>query len=61
MKQETAIILSIGIIDITLTSYAYVKKKPYITSAIMGSLGAFGLINALITNQEVSQMRARLG
>lgn len=60
MKRETAITMSIGVIIATLTAYAYIKKKPYIASAIMGGVGALGLINALLTKEEVDEIRARL-
>ncbi len=61
MKPETAILLSIGVLAGTVIAYAYSKEKPYISTMIMGSLGAFGLIYTLIKREEVSEIRTQLG
>jgi len=44
MEYKTVVILSIGIITATLTAFAFEKKKPYVASAILGCVSAFGLI-----------------
>ncbi len=61
MEMKTAIPLSIGVIAITFTAFALAKKRPYISSAIFGSLGAFGLVYGLLASNEISEIRSQLG
>ena len=60
MDNKTAVSLSIGIITATLTAFAFAKKKPHITMAIMGSLGAFSLIYNLLIKEEVDIIRTQM-
>ena len=48
MEREQAVLLSITILAGSLTAFALAKKKPYISSVIMGSFGAFSLIYSLL-------------
>ena len=48
MERKTAVILATAILTATSLAYAHAKKKPHVSAAIMGSLGAFGLIYTLM-------------
>lgn len=60
MDNKIAVPLSIGIITATLTAFAFAKKKPYIATAIMGTIGAFSLIYNLLIKEEVDVIRTQL-
>jgi len=38
MRPQTAVLLSTGVLTAILIAYGYAKKKPYITSTILGTV-----------------------